>query len=167
MRPAVPETVYFSQAPFEDKGSTVLVVACSSHDTLPYIREFLERHLKLPEGGYNLLAVPGGPQFMALSEYLPKFAWAGRKWLAFAVEKLNVRRIILVSHEGCSWYADERFVPVLLHKFVHGDKSTKERQRDDLKEAVGSLHASLPAVSAEAYFAEKAADGRLAFTREA
>ncbi len=163
----MPESVYVCQAPLEDRGSTVLVVACSSHATLPYVREFLDRHLRLPEGSYNLLAVPGGAQFMTLSEYLPKFSWVGRKWLAFAVEKLKVSRIILVAHEGCSWYADERFVPALLHKHGHGDWTAKDHQRTDLKEAVASLRDLLPAASAEAYFAEKSADGRLAFSREA
>ena len=96
------QVVYTSQRAFEDKGSNVLVVACSSYVTLPYVCEFLDQHLKLPEGTYNLLAVPGGPQFMALSEYLPKFAWVGQKWINFAIEKLKVRRIILISHEDCS-----------------------------------------------------------------
>ena len=162
----MPESVYVSQSPFQDKNSTVLVATCSSHDALPYVREFLDRHLKLPEGSYNLLAVPGGAQFMVLSEYLPKFSWAGRKWLAFAVEKLKVSRIILVAHEGCSWYADERFVPALLHQLVHGDGTAKDHQRNDLKEAVASLRESMPTVSSEAYFAEKDSVGHLAFTRE-
>ncbi len=163
----MPESVYLSQSPFEDKNSIVLVVTCSSHDTLPYVREFLDRHLNLPEGSYNLLAVPGGAQFLVLSEYLPKFSWAGRKWLAFAVEKLKVSRIILVAHESCSWYADERFVPALLHQLVHGDGTAKDHQRNDLKEAVALLRALLPTASAEAYFAEMSAGGHLAFTREA
>jgi len=162
----VSETIYTSHRPFEDKGSTVLVVACSSYATLPYVREFLDQRLKLPEGAYNLLAVPGGPQFLALSEYLPKFAWVGQKWLNFAIEKLRVRRIILISHEDCSWYADERFVPALLHKLGHGDRTSKDRQRADLKEAVASLRSTLPLAAAEAYFIEKSPDGRLIFTRE-
>ncbi len=161
------EVIYTSQGPFEDKDSSVLVVACSSHDTLPYLREFLEKCLKLPDGTYNLLAVPGGPQFMVLSEYLPKFGWVGQKWLGFAIDKLKVRRIVLIAHEGCSWYADERFVPALLHKLGHGDRTPKERQRDDLKDVVASLRSSVPTASAEAYFIEKSADGHLAFTREA
>jgi len=160
------ETIYVSQKAFEDKGSSVLVVACSSHATLPYVREFVERQLKLPEGTYNLLAVPGGPQFMAVSEYLPKFGWVGKKWIAFAVDKLEVRRVILVAHEGCSWYADERFVPALLQKIGHGDRTPKDHQRDDLKDAVASLRDAMPMVAAEAYFAEMGADGHLAFTRE-
>lgn len=161
------QVVYTSQRVFEDKGSTVLVVTCLSHATLPYIREFLDQHLKLPDGAYNLLAVPGGPQFMALTEYLPKFAWVGQKWINFAFEKLQVRRIILFAHEDCSWYADERFVSALLHKLGHGERTLKDRQRDDLREAVASLRASLPTAVLEAYFVEKTPDGHLIFTAEA
>jgi hypothetical protein len=161
------QIVYTSQQVFEDKGSTVLVVACSSYVTLPYVREFLDQHLKLPEGTYNLLAVPGGPQFMALTEYLPKFAWVGQKWINFAIDKLQVRRIILISHQDCSWYADERFVPALLHKLGHHDQSPHDRQRDDLKATAASLRSSLHLSTIEAYFVEKAADGRLTFTCEA
>ncbi len=163
----MPEITYVSQKPFEDPGSAVLVVACSSHATLPYVREFLERCLKLPDGTYDLLAVPGGPQFMILSEYLPKFAWVGQKWLGFAVDRLKVRRIVLIAHENCSWYGDERFVPALLQKLGHADITTKEHQRLDLKEAISRLRASLPAVAAEAWFIEKSADGHLSFSREA
>jgi hypothetical protein len=108
------------------------VVACSSYATLPYVCEFLDQHLNLPEGTYNLLAVPGGHQFMALSEYLPKFAWVGQKWINFAIEKLKVRRIILISHDDCSWYADERFITALMNKLGHEDRTIKDRQHDDL-----------------------------------
>jgi hypothetical protein len=158
---------YTSRKPLEDPGSNVLVVACSGHEFQPYLREFLAEHLKLPEGTYNLLAVPGGPHFMALSEYLPKFAWAGQRWVGFAVDKLQVRRIILVAHDGCAWYADERFVPALLRALGHGERPLRDHQRDDLARAAASLRASLPVVAVEAYFAAKESDGRLAFHRVA
>ncbi len=161
------ETIYVSQGTFEDRGSSVLVVACSSGSTLPYVREFLDKGLKLPDGAYNLLAVPGGPQFLALSEYLPKFGWVGQKWLGFAVDKLKVRRIILIAHQDCQWYADERFAAALLNRLGHGERTTRERQIGDLKETVSSLRAALPMTAPEAYFAGKSADGHLAFTREA
>ncbi len=161
------QTVYSSRRPFEDRGSTVLVVACSAYAFLPYVREFLEAHLELPEGSYNLISAPGGPQFLALSEYLPKFAWVGHKWVSFAIDKLQVRRIILIAHEDCAWYADERFAPALLRALGHGEASTKEHQREDLRRAVAALHASLPIASVEAYMAEKGADGHLTFSREA
>jgi len=161
------ELVYTSTQPFEDKGSSVLVVACAAYAYLPFLREFLDAHLKLPEGSYNLLAVPGGPQFLALSEYLPKFAWVGQKWVTFATEKLRVRRIILVSHEACVWYGDQRFVPALLHALGHGERTMKDRQIEDLKHVVASLRSSVPVASVEAYYIDKGGDGHLTVSREA
>jgi hypothetical protein len=71
------EILYTSQAPFVEPESAVLVISCSSNAFLPYTQEFLEKHLGLGPGAYDLLAVPGGPQFLLLTEYLPKFAWGG------------------------------------------------------------------------------------------
>ncbi len=162
----MPETPFTTSKPIETRGGGAVVVACSANDLQPALREFLEQHLKLPEGTYYLLAVPGGPQFMALSEHLPKFAWAGQKWVGFFVEKLKVGRIVLVSHEDCAWYADERFLPAILRALGHGDLSMKDRQRNDLKHAAAALRSALPAAVVEAYFAEKTADGHLTFNRE-
>ena len=161
------ETEYTSRKPLEDPGSSVLVVACSANELQPYLREFLAEYLELPEGTYDLLAVPGGSQFLTLTEYLPKFAWAGRRWVSFAVDKLQVRRIILVGHEGCAWYADERFAPALLHAFGHAERPLPDHQRDDLRRAAASLRASLSGVAVEAYFAAKRTDGHLVFARVA
>jgi hypothetical protein len=161
------QPLYTAQKPFEDKGSSVLVVACGGYAYLPFLREFLEQHLKLTEGSYNLIAVPGGPQFLALSEYLPKFAWVGQRWMTFAIEKLQVRRIVLVSHEACVWYGDERFVPALLHALGHGERTMKDRQLDDLKHVVASLRSSVPLASVEAYYIDKGGDGHLTMSREA
>ena len=71
---------YRSQGPFTERPSATLVITCTSNAYSPYVREFLERHLGLADGTYDYLAVPGGPQFLLLGEYLPKFAWAGQRW---------------------------------------------------------------------------------------
>ncbi len=161
----MPEPVYKSQTPFVEKESVVLVIACNSNVFLPYTREFLEQHLGLSEGSYDLLAVPGGPQFLLLTEYLPKFAWVGHKWVKFLVERHRLKRVIVFSHEDCAWYSEERLVPAFLQKFGVG-KSLKERQREDLREIVGALrNLSLP-IAVEAYYAEKGADGFVQFRKE-
>ena len=160
------EVVYTTEAHAEERGSTVLVVSCTGYANQAPVREFLERCLMLPEGSYNLLAVPGGPHFLLLSEYLPKFGWVGQKWLRFAVDKLGVTRVILISHEDCTWSADERFIPALMHRLGHGEKSPSERQRDELREAAADLRGFLPQVAFEAYFMSKGADGRGQFSRE-
>ncbi len=157
--------VYVASARPEASPSPVLVVACSKGSYLAATREFLERHLGLPEGGYHLLAVPGGPQFLVLSEHLPKFAWAGHRWLRFASERMGVTRVVLVAHEGCLWYEDERFVPALLHRLAHG-ATTAEHQRADLRRAAEGLRSLGVPFALEAYFIAHGADGRLGFHRE-
>ena len=158
--------VYVASARPEASPSPVLVVACSKGAYLAATREFLERHLGLPEGGYHLLAVPGGPQFLVLSEHLPKFAWAGHRWLRFASERMGVTRVVLVAHEGCLWYEDERFVPALLHRLAHGGTAA-EHQRADLRRAAESLRALGVPFALEAYYIARTTEGRLEFHREA
>jgi len=157
--------VYVASARPERPESPVLVVACSKGSYLAATREFLERHLGLPDGGYHLLAVPGGPQFLVLSEHLPKFAWAGHRWLRFASEKMGVTRVVLVAHETCLWYEDDRFVPALLHRLAHGGTAA-QHQRDDLRRAAEGLRGLGLPFALEAYFIAQGADGRLEFYRE-
>jgi hypothetical protein len=159
--------VYTSEKPLADKGSATLVVACSSNAYAPYLREFLERRLALPEGTYDHLAVPGGPQFLLLTEYLPKFAWAGHRWIKFLVEKNRLKRVLLITHEDCAWHDDDRMIPALLHRLTgegSESQSTQPRQLADLRRMRDALHELVPAVSVEAYFAAKEADGRVGFT---
>src|SRR5512135_2611138 len=158
-------TVYVASARAEASASPVLVVACSNNAYLPATREFLERHLGLADGGYHLLAVPGGPQLLVVSEHLPKFAWAGHRWLRFATEKMGVKRVVLLAHEGCLWYEDERFVPALLHRLAHGE-TTAEHQRGDLGRAAEGLRSLGLPLALEAYFIAHGADGRLEFHKE-
>jgi hypothetical protein len=157
--------VYVAAARPEASPSPVLVVACSRGAYLAATREFLECHLGLREGGYHLLAVPGGPQLLVLSEHLPKFAWAGHRWVRFAVEKMGVARVVLVAHEGCLWYEDDRFVPSLRHRLAHGGTAV-EHQRDDLRHAAEGLRALKLPFAIEAYFAALGTDGRVEFHRE-
>jgi hypothetical protein len=149
----------------EPSSSPVLAVACSKGAYLPATREFLECHLGLVEGGYHLLAVPGGPHLLVLSEHLPKFAWAGHRWVRFAAEKMGVKRVVLVAHEGCLWYEDERFVPALLHRLAH-EGTPAQHQRADLRRAAEGLRDLGLPLAVEAYFIARGVDGRLEFHTE-
>jgi hypothetical protein len=164
---------YTSRAPVTDRGSATLVVTCSSNAFAPVIREFLEAHLELPEGTYDHLAVPGGPQFLLLTEYLPKFAWAGHRWVKWLVEKHRLKRVVLVTHEDCAWHDDERMLPAMLHRFTgepaggSGGAGGREREVADVRRMAVALHDLLPSVGLEAYFAAREADGRIGFSRVA
>jgi hypothetical protein len=157
------EILYTSQAPFVEPESAVLVISCSSNAFLPYTQEFLEKHLGLGPGAYDLLAVPGGPQFLLLTEYLPKFAWVGHRWVKFLVERHRLKRVIAIAHEDCAWYGAEQFVPQFLQKFA--ESSLKERQREDLRQIVQALRALGLPITIEAYYAEKSPDGKVRFQK--
>jgi hypothetical protein len=85
----------------------VLVMHCSDGRFQPHFQDFLRRDLGLEH--YTLVAVPGGVHFLTLVEYLPKFSWAGWRWVKFLVDLAPPARVILIAHEDCRWYRDSRF----------------------------------------------------------
>ena len=103
----------------------VLVVHCSDHRFQAGHYEFLNHALNLGEN-YDLLSIPGGAQALALVEYLPKFAWAGWKWIRFLVEHHELTRVILIAHQDCGWY---KFLP----DFLHSMADPRAKQEDDLR----------------------------------
>ena len=120
-----------------------IAVHCSDPRYQRHFQEFLDSHLGLEN--YGLIAVPGGPQFLTLLEYLPKFAWVGWRWLTFLVGVAQPRRAILIAHDECLWYRDGRFWQ---HR---GD--IHERQLKDLRQVRAEILQRFPGVSVELYFA--------------
>jgi hypothetical protein len=156
--------VYRATAPFTERPSATLVVTCTSHAYSPYVREFLTQHLSLAEGTYDALSVPGGPHFLLLTEYLPKFAWAGRRWLKFLVERHRLKRAVLVTHEGCAWHDDDRMLPAMVHRLA-GRGAGAEAPIADLRRMMDALREHLPGLAVEGYHAYREPDDRVAFVR--
>lgn len=123
----------------------VLVVHCSDHRFQAGLYEFLNMNLNLDEN-YDLLVLPGGPQCLTLAEYLPKFSWAGWKWLRFLVEKHELKRLILIAHQDCGWYKDLPF-------HLHSSSDPRLRQEEDLRRARNTLTQELPELRVELYYA--------------
>jgi len=123
--------------------SDVIVVHCSDARYQRHFRHFLKQGLGLD--GYALVAVPGGPQFLTLAEYLPKFSWVGWRWMKFLVDLSKPRRVILIGHEDCRWYLDARF--------LHVHQPGGERQLADLRDLRAQFAERFPAVTVESYFA--------------
>ena len=120
-------------------GATTLVVHCSDYRFRQAFHAFIETALGIKH--YDLIAVPGGPQFLVALDYLPKFAWAGNRWTKFLVEAHGLKRVVLIAHQDCGWY-----------KHVHGSHAAMEaRQREDLRHARDQLRQLLPGVSVETY----------------
>lgn len=123
--------------------SGVLVIHCSDPRYQIPFQDFLRNQLKLER--YALLAVPGGPQFLTLVEYLPKFSWAGWRWVKFLVDVSNSERVILMAHEDCRWYQDTRFGPA--------PANLRGKQIQDLREVCAALRERFGAARTELYYA--------------
>jgi len=118
-----------------------LVIHCSDPKYQAHFQEFLRDHLGLES--YELIAVPGGPQFLTLADYLPKFSWVGWRWVKFLVDVASPTRVVLITHEGCRWYADPRFAHL----------STDTRGQEDLAQVSREIRSRFPALRVDAFVA--------------
>jgi len=147
----VPE-IYRQAAAAPGEEPAVLVIHCSDPRYQPHFQDFLRRGLGLER--YALIAVPGGPQLLTLSEYLPKFAWAGWRWMKFLVGLTRPSRIILIAHDDCRWY---------LHLgFGSPPGRLRERQVADLQRVRADLAERFGSGRIELYYA-RLADGQVSF----
>ncbi len=143
----------YRTAPQQAQGeSSVLVVHCSDPRYQPHFQDFLRQGLGLER--YALIAVPGGPQFLTLSEYLPKFAWAGWRWVKFMMDLSKPERVILIAHDDCRWYLDMRFWAQ--------SGGLRERQVEDLRKVRAELAERFTGSKIEFYYA-RLAEGRAGF----
>ena len=121
----------------------VVVVHCSDPRYQPHFQEFLRVHMKLDR--YGLVAIPGGAQCFTLSSYLPKFAWSGLRWMKFMVNLTNPARVILIGHDDCRWYIENRF--------VHDAARAKEHIISDMRGARSELNERFPGVPVDLFYA--------------
>ncbi len=128
--------------------SAVVVVHCSDPRYQPHFQHFLRDGLKLER--YGLVAVPGGAQFFTLTEYLPKFSWAGWRWMKFMVNLTTPARVIFIGHDDCRWYIENRF--------VHDPALARDRQIEDLKRARAALAERFERIPVDLYFATLSGD---------
>ena len=143
----MPPSVYYTSAHGAGGESKPLVIHCSDPRYQPHFQEFLETGLGLAH--YALIAVPGGPHCLTLSDYLPKFAWAGWRWVKVMERVAQPERIILIAHDDCRWYVSMGF--------VSGAMSLRERQIADLKTARKAL-AERFSTTVDLYYARLEAD---------
>jgi hypothetical protein len=121
----------------------VVVVHCSDPRYQPHFQEFLKTHMKLDR--YGLVAIPGGPQCFTLASYLPKFAWSGWRWMKFMVNLTNPARLILIGHDDCRWYIENRF--------VHDAALARQHIISDMQNARAELNERFPGVPIELFYA--------------
>jgi hypothetical protein len=131
-----------------------LVIHCSDPRYQAHFQEFLHEHLGLES--YELIAIPGGAQCLTLAEYLPKFSWAGWRWVKFLMDVAKPVRVVLIAHEGCRWYADNRFAGV-----GPGDRDHTIR---DLQRVSGEVVERFGRIRVDS-FAARLEDGHVVFDK--
>lgn len=144
--------IYRTALPQAKAESGVVVVHCSDPRYQPHFQDFLRKGLGLER--YGLIAVPGGPQFLTLSEYLPKFSWVGWRWVKFLMSLADPERVILIAHDDCRWYLDKRFWAQ--------SSALRERQVTDLQQVRQRLAERFGRSRIELYYA-RLEDGKAAF----
>lgn len=119
-----------------------LVVHCSSAEFQQHFQDFLRGRLGLNR--YALVALPGGVQALTLERLLPKFSWAGWRFIKFLMDQDAPTRVILIAHERCRWYS-------LGPQALRG--AERDRQERDLRLVRSAWSERFPATSVEAYYA--------------
>jgi len=120
-----------------------IVIHCSDPRYQGHFQEFLRGGLGL--ANYGLVAVPGGPQFLTLVDYLPKFSWAGWRWVKFLADFTKARRAVLIAHDDCRWYVDGGF--------WQRRGNLRERQVRDLEEVRAQIAQRFPGIVVDLYYA--------------
>jgi hypothetical protein len=120
----------------------VFVVHCSDPRYQPHFQVFIREGLGIQR--YGLVAIPGGVQTLTLMDYLPKFAWSGWRWVKFMVNLTRPDRVVLISHDDCRWYLENRFADSL---------TAREKQIGDLRRVRAQFVERFGPVRVELYFA--------------
>ncbi|HEY8748321.1 MAG TPA: carbonic anhydrase [Tepidisphaeraceae bacterium] len=144
---------FVSQFPFDDRRVGAAAVYCSDGRYGEQMDEFLHTALGLPR--YDRLALPGGAGCLAghlMTAYNEKLAL--ERQLEFLIKAHELKRIVLIAHQGCGFYKD---------LWTDG-RTVEEQQEADLAKAAQQLRTANSGVIVETYFARRV-DGNVAFER--
>jgi hypothetical protein len=142
-QPTVLRTPCFTATDLWNAGRIgALVVHCSDGRWRAAFDEFCDRRLFIPR--YDHLAVPGGPVCLLPRDAGDAFCRGVWEQLDFLVRAHELRRVVLIAHYGCAYYAE------LLGK---GPEECLPQQAEDLRAAAEALREWFGGVAVETYFA--------------
>jgi carbonic anhydrase-like protein len=142
---------FVSQFPFDENRVGAAAVYCSDGRYGEQMDEFLHTSLGLPR--YDRLALPGGAGCLAghlMTAYNEKIAL--ERQLEFLIKAHDLKRIVLIAHQGCGFYKD---------LWTDG-RTIEAQQREDLAKAAEQLRNANHGFLVETYFARRV-DGQVAF----
>ncbi len=133
---------FTSRIPFDPARIHAAAVYCSDGRLGTQIDDLLHNALQLPR--YDRLAIPGGAACLAghLAAYFEQECVL--KQLRFLAGTHNLRRVVLVAHQGCAYYGERLKTP---------PEKLEEQQRKDLNKAIQRVRAFDENLQVDAFFA--------------
>jgi hypothetical protein len=145
------QSAYTSSIPLHAQGFTTGAVFCSDGRFADQVDDFLHNGLGLP--GYDRLAVAGGPACFAGHFLAYREEEGAVSHLKFLARLHGLKRLVLISHEGCGFYRD--FLRVREFDLI-------QKQCEDLVRAARRVRDAAGHLEIEAHFA-RIADGSVRF----
>jgi hypothetical protein len=142
---------YESRLPYDAARIHAAAIYCSDGRLGEHFDDFLENGLKLPR--YDRVTLPGGPACLAGHPQAHLEEQGVMDELKFLVEVHRLRRVVLLAHQGCAFYASRLALQEPRLELV---------QRADLVRAAAFTHRVTGLDKIEAYFARNV-DGRIQF----
>lgn len=145
--------VYESALAYNNARIRAAAIYCSDGRVGEHFDDFLQTGLSLPR--YDRVALPGGPACLAGHPQAHLEEQGVVDELKFLVEVHGLKRVVLVAHEGCAFYAARLDLKERRLELV---------QRADLVRAAAVVRRVTGIDAVEAYFA-RLVEGRVRFER--
>jgi len=142
-RQVTPES-YDSALPYVGARIHAAAIYCSDGRVGDHFDDFLHKGLELPR--YDRVALPGGPACLAGHTEAHLEEQGVIDELKFLVDAHELKRIVLIQHQGCAFYAQRLHLPEHL---------LESQQRIDLVKAADFIHRITGIKRVDAYFAAR------------
>lgn len=145
--------VYQSSLRYDSSRMHAAALYCSDGRVGAHFDDFLQNGLSLPR--YDRLCLPGGPACLAGHPQAHLEEKGVLDELTFLVEVHRLKRVVLIAHQGCAFYATRLELKEPRLELV---------QRADLVRSAAFVHRVTGLDAIEAYFA-RLTDGQVTFER--
>lgn len=142
---------YESRLPYDRNRIRAGAIYCSDGRVGEHFDDFLQNGLGLPR--YDRIALPGGPACLAGHPQAHLEEQGVVDELRFLVQVHELRRIVLIAHEGCAFYSS---------RLELKDRRLELVQRADLVRAAAYIHRVTEIDVVDAFFA-RLLEGRIQF----
>jgi hypothetical protein len=144
-------TTYSSPVPYDSSRTHAAALYCSDGRVGEHCDDFILNGLKLPR--YDRLCLPGGPACAAGHPEAHLEEKGVVDELHFLVEVHKLKRVVLISHQGCAFYGTRLGLSEPRLELV---------QKADLVRAAAFVHRVTGLAHIDAYFA-RLVEGKMKF----